>query len=236
MSESNEETRAASEGETPVEDTQAGQSAGSNAPGRRSGWIRLLVGGWLLLILTAAVSGYSGYLSGTEARAGTQTAEAVSEVEHQYQLGLEELVSMECDRARQRFEWVIEQNPDHVGAIDSLARAITCLNATATPTPLTPTAMPTLTPTPDLRSAEEKFEQARAAMAAESWDEAINTLFSLRQEDPDFMPVEVDSMLYVAFRNRGVAKILNTAELESGLYDLSQAELFGPLDSEAITT
>jgi hypothetical protein len=47
------------------------------------------------------------------------------------------------------------------------------------------------------------------------------------------MAVEVDSMLYVAFRNRGVEKILSGGELESGLYDLSQAELFGPLDTEA---
>lgn len=40
-------------------------------------------------------------------------------------------------------------------------------------------------------------------------------------------------MLYVAFRYRGVNKILSTGEIEGGLLDLSQAELFGPLDAEA---
>jgi hypothetical protein len=92
-----------------------------------------------------------------------------------------------------------------------------------------------LTPTPDTRSIEEKFAQAQVAMAAGDWTLALETLFALRKEDPAFMAVEVDSMLYVAFRNRGVEKILAVAggELESGLYDLSQAELFGPLDTEA---
>jgi hypothetical protein len=45
-------------------------------------------------------------------------------------------------------------------------------------------------------------------------------------------PIEVDGMLYVALRNRGVDKIRN-ADLEGGTYDLALAERFGPLDAEA---
>jgi hypothetical protein len=96
-----------------------------------------------------------------------------------------------------------------------------------------PTATPTLTPTPDLRAVEEIFTAARAAMEAAEWDNAISSLLSLRQKDPAFRAVDVDSMLYVAFRYRGVQKILNTGELENGLLDLSLAELFGPIDAEA---
>lgn len=233
MSESNEDTQRSPGEEPPLEEPRPDIPSEPELKKRRTPWLRLLIGGWLLLIVIALGSAYTGFRSGTEARANTQTAEALDEIERQYQLGLEELAAKECDRARQRFEWVIEQDPNHTGAIDGLARAITCLNATATPTPLTPTPTPTMTPTPDLRSGEEKFDQARAAMSAGDWELAIDTLFSLRKEDPEFMAVEVDSMLYVAFRNRGVNRILNLSELEAGLYDLSQAELFGPLDSEA---
>jgi hypothetical protein len=40
-------------------------------------------------------------------------------------------------------------------------------------------------------------------------------------------------MLYLALRNRGVAKISQEADLEGGIYDLSLAEAFGPLDVDA---
>lgn len=230
MSDPNEETQATPTAQPAPDETQPSSAAGRP---QKVPWVRLLIVGWLVLIAVALLGGYTGYQNGLNARLATQASETSSEIEHQIQLGLEELGSGECDRARQRFEWALEQAPDSESAIDGLARAITCLNATATPTPVTPTPTPTVTPTPDLRTGEEKFEQAQQAMAAGDWGAAIDSLFALRKEDPEYQAVEVDSMLYVAYRNRGVDKILVQGELESGLYDLSQAELFGPLDSEA---
>ena len=230
MSDLSEETQETAAGQPAPDETQPSPAA--EAP-QKTPWVRLLVFGWLILIAVALLGGYSGYQNGLNARLATQAAETNSEIEQQFQLGLEDFSAGECDRARQRFEWVLEQAPDHEGAIDGLARAISCMNATATPTPATPTPTPTASPTPDLRSREEKFTQAQQAMAAGDWDAAIDSLFALRKEDPEYQAVEVDSMLYVAYRNRGVDKVLVQGELESGLYDLSQAELFGPLDSEA---
>jgi hypothetical protein len=43
----------------------------------------------------------------------------------------------------------------------------------------------------------------------------------------------VDGLLYLALRYRGVNKILNEGNLENGIYDLTLANKFGPLDSEA---
>ena len=40
-------------------------------------------------------------------------------------------------------------------------------------------------------------------------------------------------MLFVALRNRGIDKIAQLHDLEGGNYDLTLAERFGPLDSEA---
>jgi hypothetical protein len=45
--------------------------------------------------------------------------------------------------------------------------------------------------------------------------------------------VEVDGMLFLALRNRGRDKIINKADLEGGIYDLTLASRFGILDTEA---
>lgn len=230
MSNPNEVTQQSPVSEQPEEINSPPESG---KPRKRLFWLRLVLLGWAVLIVVALLSGYSGYQIGRDDFVATQTASNALEIDSQYQLGLQDLASRECNRARQRFEWVLERSPNHTGAIDGLAAAIICMNATATPTPITPTPTPTITPTPDMRTVEEKFDQSNTAMEARDWDAAITSLLSLRKEDANYMAVEVDSMLYVAFRNRGVSRILNLGELEGGLYDLAQAELFGPLDSEA---
>jgi len=68
---------------------------------------------------------------------------------------------------------------------------------------------------------------------AQNWSQALDIISALRQADPLFRGTEVDGMIYVALRNRGVDKILNQGELEGGLYDFTLAEQFGPLDRDA---
>jgi hypothetical protein len=101
------------------------------------------------------------------------------------------------------------------------------LNTTATPTAV---STPTLTPTVDLRGAEELFSQAQVLLADEKWTEAIDTLLKLRKNEPSFQAVEVDSMFYVALRNRGVQRILSEGDLErfsdSGLQRLQFQDQF----------
>jgi tetratricopeptide (TPR) repeat protein len=113
---------------------------------------------------------------------------------------------------------------------EQLALVLLEINSTATPT-VVPT--PTLTPTPDMRGADELYSQAQILLADGKWTEAIETLLKLRKDDPDFQTIKVDSMLYVALRNRGVDRILRDGDLEGGTYDLALAEKFGPLDVEA---
>ena len=84
-----------------------------------------------------------------------------------------------------------------------------------------------------MRGAGELFSQSQILLADEKWTEAIDTLLKLRKDEPDYQTVKVDSMLYVALRNRGVQRILREGDLEGGTYDLALAEKFGPLDIEA---
>jgi hypothetical protein len=134
------------------------------------------------------------------------------------------------DLARQRFEYVIQVNPNYPGVTEQLALVLLEINTTATPTQK-PT--PTITATPDMRGVEELFVQAQIDLANMDWTNAINTLLSLRKADPNYQPVWVDDMLYVAYRNRGKDKILKDGDLEGGIYDLTQAEQIGPLDVDA---
>jgi tetratricopeptide (TPR) repeat protein len=133
-------------------------------------------------------------------------------------------------RARQRFEYVIQLDPNYPGVTEKLAEVLLELNTTATPT-LLPSA--TLTPTPDTRDSQQRFDQAQQGLAANDWTATIDSLLALRKLDPSFRAVEIDGMLFLALRNRGRDKILKESDLEGGIYDLTLASQFGPLDSEA---
>jgi tetratricopeptide (TPR) repeat protein len=56
---------------------------------------------------------------------------------------------------------------------------------------------------------------------------------ALRQNNLTYRSVQVDGMMYLALRNRGMQKILAEGSLEPGLYDLALAERYAPLDSRA---
>lgn len=202
-----------------------GQSAKGGLPWR---WVAII--GLLALLLIAAVSAYGGYRSGIDLRKQFESTQIAVKVAEQFQLGLQDMEAGNFELARQRFEYVIQHDPDYPGVTEHLALVLLELNTTATPTPV-PT--PTLTPTPDLRGAEELFSQAQVMLAEEKWTEAIDTLLKLRKDEPSYNTVQVDSMFYVALRNRGVFRILNEGDLEGGTYDLALAERFGPLDIEA---
>jgi tetratricopeptide (TPR) repeat protein len=186
----------------------------------------------ILIGTMSAAGGYGGLLSGQAERRALAEAAAVMDLADQVNLGMADLQAGRYDVARQRFEFVLNQDPNFPGAADGLVQALQVLNATATPTP--PPATPTLTPTRDLRPVEELLAQALAQMKNSDWAGVIDTLNALRKEDPDYQVTRVDGYLYIALRYRGVDKILNQSNLEGGIYDLSLAEQFGPLDSDAL--
>lgn len=211
----------------------ASYNSGSNKPvrGQRKNrlWLWVL-GGVLLMAVTAAFSIYSGYQTGIADRESAERTQTAAHLDEQFVLAMQDLEAERYEIARQRFNYIIQNNPSYPGVIDGLTRAELAINITATPTVM-PT--PTLTPTPDTRGVDALFDQARAALEAEEWSLAIDNLLALRKADSAYRPVDVDGMLYLALRNRGVDKILRSSDLEGGTYDLALAERFGPLDIEA---
>ena len=200
------------------------------APARPNrNWIWWALGGVLLLALIAFSSGYGGYLAAIEQRTAFEVTQVASETQAQFNLALEDIAGKRYEAARQRLEYILRLEPNFPQAQALLADVLVQMSITATPSPQ-PT--PTLTPTPDLRAREELYLQAREQLLNQKWSEAIETLLSLRKKDPTYLAVDIDGMLFVALRNRGVQKI-STGDLEGGTYDLSLAQGFGPLDTEA---
>jgi tetratricopeptide (TPR) repeat protein len=184
-----------------------------------------------LIAVMGVLGAYGGYQTSQQEYQGLQGTQAVLLISEQYELGVQDIEAGRFDLARQRFEYVLERDPNHTGAADNLLIALQVLYATATPTPVPPTITPT--PTPDLRPIEDLFSQALSYYETEDWNGVIDTLINLRKVDQSYRVVEVDSLLYRTLRIRGINKIRNESNLEGGIYDLSLAERFGPIDAEA---
>lgn len=195
-------------------------------------WVVL---GILCLFLFTAAGGWLGYKAAIQLRQARMEEQRVTIATEHFMLGIRAQTDKQYEIARQQFEYVIRLDPSFPGAADKLREVMIAMAVISTPTPApTEALLPTLTPTIDTRPQEEIFAQAKAQFAAKDWAGLFNSIDSLRRVDPKYKAVEIDGMLYIALRFRGVDKILHQANLEGGLYDLALAEQFGPLDVDAL--
>lgn len=228
-------------------DTKPHPVKGANSPATRRkfpGWLAILV---IFILIIIGVLG--GYGSGMGKRFSAQNTLVTGQLDEQYKLGVKALDAGQLDVARQHFEFIIQTNPDFPGVRDAYANLLLRMQETPTPT-ITPT--PTVTPTPDARSVDIIYADVTGLvkatdkdLCARDWDGIITLLDSMRKKDSTYRTAEVDGMYYIALRNRGICKIYpqtyepNTyctdlnINLEGGIYDLTVAERFGPLDSGA---
>ena len=192
-------------------------------------WKRFLITllGFIIIVGLGLYGGYNSGIGVRKAAEATQIGQALNE---QFQLGAVALAEGRYDHARQHFEYIIQHNANYPGAAEGMAEAILGMSFTATPKP---TQTPTLTPTPDLRGVEAIFNNAQALINAGDWANALATLDQLRKEGPTYRTAEVDGMYYFALRYAGADKISKEGDLEGGIYYLTLAERFGPLDSTA---
>lgn len=187
----------------------------------------------LILLGALALGSFGGYGMGIGARVAAAEATQVQSLSEQLAFAQQDFDARHFENARQRLEFIINADPGYPGASDLLAQVLVQMAITPTPT-LTPT--PTITPTPDLREQEIIFAQAQQQLAGGDWSATLATLDGLRKRDPSYRAAQVDGMYYSALRNRGVSQILGTGayadspNLEGGIYDLTLAERFGPLD------
>ncbi len=181
-------------------------------------------------IIIVGLGLFGGYNSGISIRKNAEATQIGAALNEQFTLGAIALAEGRYDHARQHFEYIVQHDATYPGAAEGMAEAILGMSFTATPT-ITPS--PTLTPTPDLRGVEAIFGNAQALINAGDWANAIAALDQLRKEDPNYRTAEVDGMYYFALRYAGTDKISKEGDLEGGIYYLTLAERFGPLDATA---
>jgi len=198
---------------------------------KRKRWPWILAG-ILMMVVLGGVGSWIGYQAGIQLRVQKATEDITMTAVTQFEMAMADQEAGRLSMARQRYEYVIRIDPEFPAVQDKLTEVMLAMAETAAPTEApTPTPIP-VTPTPDLRGIEEKFTNAQDLLRAKDWDGAINALDLIRQDDLNYRPVEVDGMYYVALRFRGMQKISN-GSLEPGIYDLTLAERFAPLDNQA---
>ena len=193
-------------------------------------WLSLLV-----IVVALGLGSMAGYGRGVSERMDAQSTQVTKQLDAQLALVQQDIDAGRYGIARQRLEYIIKQDPSFPGATDKLAQVMVA--SAITPSPV-PTETPTLTPTPDLRNQEAIYAQARQQYDAKEWTGLMESLDSLRKADPTYNAVIVDGMYYTALRNRGMDQILGIgvytiSNMEGGIYDLTRAEKFGPLDGYA---
>ena len=194
---------------------------------KRSRWLSILIG-ILGLILLIGLGGFSGYEQGIGIRTAEEDAVLSKQLSEQYTYALVDIEFKRYEAARQRLEFILKNDPNYPDVSEKLTEVLVM---SVIPTP---TAMPTVTSTPDFSGAENAFERAQQLISAQDWGGALAALDIIRKSDPTYKTAQVDGMYYFALRNRGHALILKEGNLEGGIYYLTLAERFGPLDNTSI--
>ena len=191
---------------------------------------------WISLLSIFSTTGIAtGYSSGLQERQKSLAVANAIDLGLQFELGVADLDAGRYDLARQRFEYILGQEPGFPGVIDRLAETLILLSNSAIPEDEVIVPLPTPSPTPDTRTIDELFAVAQGQLHDQNWKGLLQTILALRDIDPLYQVSHVDRMLFLALRNAGIEKIINDGDLEGGLYDLSLAEQFVFLDAQANT-
>jgi tetratricopeptide (TPR) repeat protein len=185
----------------------------------------------LIVLVVIAVTIFAGYQAGISARKQNQAATLNQQLTEQLQYVNDDIQAGKYEVARQRLEFIIANDPSFPGAQEKLTEVLVQINLQEGYQSPTPTA--SLSPTPDFSGAEQAYARASQLIAAQDWPGAIGALDQLRKLDPNYQQSQVDGMYYFAFRNYGYSLIAQQGNLEGGIYQLTLAERFGPLDRDA---
>ncbi|HRQ23604.1 MAG TPA: hypothetical protein PLF42_09295 [Anaerolineales bacterium] len=204
-----------------VDDTQP-----VKAVQKTSRWRSVLTGllGFLLLL---GLGGFGGYTSAIGARKAAEKSILSQQLAEQYSYALVDIEFGRYENARQRLEYIIRNDPNFPGVQEKLTEVLV-LSTIPTPTPI-----PTVTATPDFSGAESALARAQELIRAQDWPGALGALDTIRKLDASYQTARVDGMYYFVLRNYGYDLITKEGNLEGGIYHLTLAERFGPLDNSS---
>ncbi len=182
----------------------------------------------LIVLLVIGLGIFGGYRSGIGIRERAQGQLVTQQLSDQFSRALVDIQFENYGAAQQRLEYIIGIDPSFPGAMDKLTEVMVLTTI--------PTATPVVSPTPELIVDDTNYEallaQANQLVDAQQWQNALTVLDTLRAKDATFHAVEVDGLYYFALRNLGI-DMIQAGNLEGGIYELSLAERFAPLDNVA---
>lgn len=182
----------------------------------------------LITLLIIGIGIFGGYQSGIGIRQRAQKELVSQQLTDQFSRALVDIQFGNYNAAQTRLEYILGVDPSYPGAMEKLTEVMVLSNV--------PTPTPVVSPTPELIVDDTNYEallaQAKQLVAAGQWQNALTVLDTLRLKDSSFHTVEVDGMYYFSLRNLGIERI-QAGNLEGGIYELTLAERFGPLDNTA---
>ncbi len=190
----------------------------------------------LIVLVAIALGSAAGYAQGVGTRMSIQQTSEGKSVAEQYLLAEKDFAEKRYANARERLDYIFKKDQNYPGAVALLTKLMVQMAVTPS---LTPTIVPSATPTRDTRSLEIIFAQAQEQVKNSEWTNSMASLDQLRKADRYYRTAEVDGMYYISLRNRGMDQIIGqrayaeTTNMEGGIYDLTLAERFGPLDGAA---
>jgi len=188
--------------------------------------------GWFLLV------GFLGWQRGQNLLVERRQEELINQLERQVSLARDDIDQGSYNLALRRLEWVLERDPAYSEAQALQAEAQQKLGAFLTPTP---EPIATATPTPDPEPAgtlasidnpDRELQRIQRLVNQERWEEAISALVTFQVHLPDHQRQETDELLYDAYINLGL-ELINSPQVELGVYYLTQAERLGNLPQSA---
>jgi len=191
-------------------------------------WRVVLVGFFLLLLFALSGAGI-GYASGIQQRLAQETQQKLVTAATHFNYGVQALLQSNYEVARLQFEYVLQIEPNFPGLQEKYTQTMIEIAKNSQPTA---TIMPT--PTADMRGVDALFAQAQQLVNAKQGTAALVVLDTLRNQEISYRTLDVDALYYLALRFSGIEKIAIQADQEGGLYDLTLASRFAPLDHEAL--
>jgi len=209
------------------------QNSGSTQPSKpiqKSGRGRSILFTSLILLVILMVTVLFGYQQGISIRKQNQTTVVTQQLTEQFQFANDDIQAGRYEIAKQRLEFIITNDPSFPGVQEKLTEVLVQINLQANFQSPTPTPSPV--PTTDFSGVEQAYASAGQLIAAQDWPGAIRALDEMRKLDPNYLQSQVDGMYYFALRNYGYDLITKQGNLEGGIYQLTLAERFGPLDRD----
>ena len=198
----------------------------------RFNWLQWLLLILFALILTGTLGLAFGYFSGVQDRESNRSISQALDILQQFELGQADYEAGNYSLALQRFDYVVQQDPNFPGAVEMLSDTMLKISEQAVATVQIEESTSTPIPTPDTSLVDELYAQAESQFKNQEWKILAETVTTIRDADPLYRAKELDRMLFLALYFNGIDKILNQGNLEGGVYDFSLAERFAPLAAQ----